>query len=72
MLNSNLEKGDEEGPRGGGENGGLVPQPNWRRAKQAGVKHIIVFQHIPFFLKDPNEADLYFNIPPVLRTVSRG
>jgi predicted phosphodiesterase len=28
---------------------------------------VIVFQHIPFFLKDPTEADQYFNIPPDVR-----
>jgi hypothetical protein len=33
------------------------------KAKRDGVKHLIVFQHIPFFLTDPNEDDQYFNIP---------
>ena len=31
------------------------------------MKHLIVFQHIPFFLKDPNEEDQYFNIPKPVR-----
>jgi len=40
----------------------------WLRAELAkahseGVKHLIVFQHIPLFLTDPDEADQYFNIP---------
>jgi UDP-2,3-diacylglucosamine pyrophosphatase LpxH len=33
------------------------------KARQEGVKHLIVFQHISFFLADPNEEDQYFNIP---------
>ncbi|SPF34616.1 Metallophosphoesterase [Candidatus Sulfopaludibacter sp. SbA4] len=33
------------------------------KAQSAGVKHLIVFQHIPFFLTDPEEPDQYFNIP---------
>ena len=32
----------------------------------AGV-HVAIFQHIPFFLKDPNEKDDYFNIPMATR-----
>ncbi|SPE35532.1 Metallophosphoesterase [Candidatus Sulfopaludibacter sp. SbA6] len=33
------------------------------KARSEGGKHLIVFQHIPLFLTDPNEADQYFNIP---------
>jgi 3',5'-cyclic AMP phosphodiesterase CpdA len=33
------------------------------KARAGGARHLIVFQHIPFFLKDPDEADQYFNIP---------
>jgi predicted phosphodiesterase len=33
------------------------------KARREGVKHLIVFQHIPFFLSDSNEEDQYFNIP---------
>jgi 3',5'-cyclic AMP phosphodiesterase CpdA len=33
------------------------------RATQAGARHIIVFQHHPWFLVDPGEPDQYFNIP---------
>ena len=40
---------------------------NWNGVKLTGVKHIIVFQHISFFLKDPNEDDQYFNIPKPVR-----
>ena len=33
------------------------------KARREGVKHLILFQHIPFFLKEANEEDDYFNIP---------
>ena len=41
---------------------------SWLRSELAkaqceGVAHLIVFQHIPFFLKDSSEPDQYFNIP---------
>jgi 3',5'-cyclic AMP phosphodiesterase CpdA len=32
------------------------------RAKQEGVRHLVVFQHHPLFLKDPAEPEQYFNI----------
>ena len=66
VLNSNLEKGAEKVP------GEAAKMEAWfrnelERVKLTGVKHIIVFQHISFFLKDPNEEDQYFNIPKVVR-----
>jgi 3',5'-cyclic AMP phosphodiesterase CpdA len=33
------------------------------RARRDAVTHIVVFQHHPFFVKDPAEADAYENIP---------
>lgn len=43
-------------------------QEKWLRealgkAKQEGVAHLVVFQHIPYFLKSADEPDQYFNIP---------
>lgn len=43
-------------------------QERWLRgelekAKRDGVRHRVVFQHIPWFLEDPAEPDQYFNIP---------
>ena len=32
-------------------------------AKRSGARHIVVFQHHPWFLKDAGEPDQYFNIP---------
>lgn len=37
-------------------------------AKQAGSR-VIVFQHIPWFVKDPNEEANYFSIKPSIRHV---
>lgn len=47
-------------------------QEHWLReqlagARQANVARVVVFQHIPFFVHDPEEADNYFNIPKVVR-----
>jgi serine/threonine-protein phosphatase CPPED1 len=46
----------------------LAAQQRWlraelARARQAGAQHIVVFAHHPWFLKDANEPDNYFNIP---------
>ena len=67
VLNSNLERGGPE----------TVPaeaakMERWFRdelgkAKSSGARQIVVFQHIPFFLKDSGEPDDYFNIPPDVR-----
>lgn len=37
------------------------------KARREGVKRLVVFTHHPFFLKDPNEKDQYFNIPTPAR-----
>jgi 3',5'-cyclic AMP phosphodiesterase CpdA len=37
------------------------------KARQQGVRNLIVFQHISFFLKDADEPDQYFNIPKETR-----
>ena len=37
-------------------------------AKQAGARQIVVFQHIPFFVKTADEADSYFNLPQATRS----
>jgi predicted MPP superfamily phosphohydrolase len=49
-------------------------QDRWARtelekARQSGAKHIVVFQHHPWFLKDAAEADQYFNIPTARRAM---
>lgn len=62
VLNSSLEQHPGKVP------GEAAKMESWLRAelakaRDAGAKHLIVFQHIPFFLKDPGEEDQYFNIP---------
>jgi len=66
VLNSNLEKGAEKVPEEAARMEAWL-SAELAKAKQEGVKHLIVFQHIPFFLKDPGEADQYFNIPREVR-----
>jgi serine/threonine-protein phosphatase CPPED1 len=46
----------------------LAAQDQWLRAELAKAKseqpkHIVVFQHHPWFIKSADEADQYFNIP---------
>jgi 3',5'-cyclic AMP phosphodiesterase CpdA len=46
-------------------------QETWLRNTLANApqdEQILVFQHIPYFLKDANEKDDYFNIPLAART----
>ena len=62
VLNSNLEKDPHNVP------GEAAKMEAWfrDRAGQSAAgrgKHLIVFQHIPFFLNDANEEDRYENIP---------
>lgn len=33
------------------------------KSKKLGIRHLFVFQHHPWFLKDRDEADQYFNVP---------
>jgi 3',5'-cyclic AMP phosphodiesterase CpdA len=46
----------------------LAAQEKWLReelagARERGSRHIVVFQHHPWFLKNASEPDEYFNIP---------
>jgi len=46
----------------------LAEQTAWlrtelERARKDGAKHIVVFQHHPWFLRSADEPDQYFNIP---------
>jgi 3',5'-cyclic AMP phosphodiesterase CpdA len=49
-------------------------QERWLRteldkARQSGARHVVIFQHHPWFLKDATEADQYFNIPKIRRAM---
>jgi 3',5'-cyclic AMP phosphodiesterase CpdA len=50
----------------------LAEQERWLRAelgkaRAEGARHIVVFQHHPWFIKRASEADQYFNIPMARR-----
>lgn len=62
VLNSNLEKAPKNVPEEAAKMEKWL-QTELAKARQGGVKHLIVFQHISFFLADANEEDQYFNIP---------
>jgi 3',5'-cyclic AMP phosphodiesterase CpdA len=60
VLDSSLEKDPHNVPEE------AAKMEAWFRtelAKARRDKHVIVFQHIPFFLQDANEEDRYENIP---------
>lgn len=62
VLDSSLEKSPGNVP------GEAARMESWLEAELAkaveeGAARIIVFQHIPFFLKSASEPDQYFNIP---------
>ncbi len=66
VLNSSVIHSPQEAP------GALAEQEKWLRAeltkaREAGAKHIVIFQHHPWFLASASEADQYFNIPLVRR-----
>ena len=66
VLDSNLIRAPEHAPEAAKQ------QLEWLRktladAKASGAQNVVVFQHIPFFIHDPNEADDYFNIPRATR-----
>jgi 3',5'-cyclic AMP phosphodiesterase CpdA len=67
VLNSSLIQHPEDVPTEAGR------QQEWLelelgKARDAGVRWVVVFQHIPFFLNAPDEADQYFNIPATQRS----
>jgi 3',5'-cyclic AMP phosphodiesterase CpdA len=62
VLNSSLQKAPQNVPDEAAKMEAWL-RSELARAKAAGTGRIIVFQHYPFFLKDPNETDQYFNIP---------
>ena len=62
VLNSSLIHSPQEAPAQ------LAEQEKWLRAeltkaRDAGTRHLVIFQHHPWFLASASEADQYFNIP---------
>ena len=39
-----------------------------KKAAHSGTKQVVIFQHIPWFLREADEPDQYFNIPRETRT----
>jgi len=66
VLNSNLEKGTKDVPDEAAKMEAWL-RAELKKARLAGVKRIIVFQHIPLFMKDAGEEETYDNIPPDVR-----
>jgi 3',5'-cyclic AMP phosphodiesterase CpdA len=66
VLNSNLEKATTKVPEEAAKMEAWF-RAELAKAKREGAKQLIVFQHIPFFMKDPGEAEVYDNITPDAR-----
>lgn len=66
VLNSNLEKGAKNVPQEAAKMKAWF-QAELGKAKASGAKQIILFQHIPFFEKDPNEPEVYNSVPVDVR-----
>ena len=67
VLNSSLIHSPQNDPED------AAAQDRWlreelARARAAGARHLVVFQHHPWFLESAAEPDQYFNIPLVRRT----
>ena len=66
VLNSNIIAAPKDVPDE------VAAQEQWLhkeldQARRDGTRHIVVIQHHPWFLKDPAEADSYFNIVTEVR-----
>lgn len=66
VLDSNLIRSPEGDPKAAKQ------QEEWldktlASAESNPKQQIVIFQHIPYFIKDVNEADSYFNIPQPAR-----
>ena len=66
VLNSTVIDSSVNVPKEFGDQEGWL-RGELERAQRAGARHIVVFQHHPWFLTEPAEADQYFNIPLVHR-----
>src|SRR5262249_7123493 len=66
VLNSSLEQHPQNVPDEAARMESWLRQ-ELAKARAENVPHLIVFQHIPFFLSDPYEPDQYFNIPTETR-----
>lgn len=68
VLDSNLIRSPESDPKAAQEQEAWL-EKTLASTKSDSTRQPIVFQHIPYFIHDPNEAVNYFNIPePPRRT----
>lgn len=66
VLDSNLIRSPEGDPESAKQQEGWMDD-QLAAAKATRPKQIVIFQHIPYFVRDPAEADQYFNIPAAAR-----
>ncbi len=62
VLDSSLEKATQNVPEEAAKMETWL-RSEFEKTRREGAKNVVVFQHISFFLKDPDEPDQYFNIP---------
>jgi 3',5'-cyclic AMP phosphodiesterase CpdA len=62
VLDSNLIRSPEGDPEAAKQQQAWL-EKTLETAKSASNQQIVVFQHIPYFVQNPGEAESYFNIP---------
>jgi 3',5'-cyclic AMP phosphodiesterase CpdA len=67
VLNSSLIHTPDKAPDAYAEQTRWLEQ-ELAAARKSGARHVVVFQHHPWFLKSATEPDEYFNIPLARRT----
>lgn len=66
VLDSNLIRAPQEDPKAAGQQEVWLKQ-TLASSRSDPTRQVVVFQHIPYFDKTPDEADDYFNIPEPAR-----
>lgn len=66
VLNSTVIHSPQNVPSELAEQDGFL-RAELDRAASSGAKHVVIFQHHPWFLEKVDEADSYYNIPRVRR-----
>jgi len=66
VLDSNLIRAPQGDPEAARQQAAWL-EKTLASAKSNSKQQIVVFQHIPYFIHDPNEADGYFDIPLSVR-----
>jgi serine/threonine-protein phosphatase CPPED1 len=66
VLNSSLIASPAKAPEDAARQEAWL-EAEFAKARQEGARRLVVFQHHPWFLSDPGEADQYFNIPKPTR-----